>query len=124
MEDSQSFVSDLYQFALGISAGVITTILTTKWLNKEILLTKRLFIQRVAYSSESETWGKIEVLYNGGQSHNLHLITVDFGIWIIQDYCLDQKCFELEMKIAVGIIGLFIAWFTFKKRFFPSQMKK
>ncbi|WP_293302049.1 hypothetical protein [Pedobacter sp. UBA4863] len=77
MEDSQSFISGIYQFILGISAGVITTILTTKWLNKEILLTKRLFIQRVAYSSESETWGKIEVLYNGGQSHNLHLITVE-----------------------------------------------
>jgi hypothetical protein len=57
--------------------GILATIITTKWLQKEIVLTKRLFVQRIAYASESNLWGKIDVLYNGGPCNNLHFVTVE-----------------------------------------------
>jgi len=77
MEDAQNIVKDVIGYAFGLASGIFATIVTTKWLNKEVVLTKRFFVQRTAAASNSNYWGKIDVLYNGSPCNNLHFITVE-----------------------------------------------
>ncbi|WP_133551308.1 hypothetical protein [Pedobacter duraquae] len=77
MEEPKKILTDLVSYIGVFGTGILGTIITTRLLNREVLLTKRIFIQRVAYSSNSATWGKIDVLYNGAPCNNLHLITVE-----------------------------------------------
>jgi len=77
MEESQSIVRETLGYVIAIASGVLGTIITTKWLNKEVVLTKRIFVQKMAASSNSNYWGKIDVLYNDAPCNNLHFVTVE-----------------------------------------------
>ena len=77
MEDIQSIIHGTFGYLGALVSGVIVTIITTKWINKEVVLTKRFFVQRTATSSYSDYWGKIDVLYNDMPCYNLHFITVE-----------------------------------------------
>lgn len=48
MEDIQSIIHGTFGYLGALVSGVIVTIITTKWINKEVVLTKRFFVQRTA----------------------------------------------------------------------------
>lgn len=77
MEETQELIKEFFGYATGLLSGILVTIITSKWLNKEIVLTKRFFVQRTAAASNSDYWGKIDVLYNGSPCNNLHFITAE-----------------------------------------------
>ncbi|WP_419800456.1 hypothetical protein [Mucilaginibacter sp.] len=57
--------------------GGIVFLIKEKYQNRKAIFTKRVWGQQLAFSVQSQDWGDIQILYNGVQSNNLHIISAE-----------------------------------------------
>lgn len=96
-----SGILEILKYVISFFFGGIAFFLKEKYQNRKSILTKRVWGQRLGFSVQSQDWGDIQILYNGQESNNLHVISAEINNTSNKDF--PNLIFEFSVPIGCTI---------------------
>lgn len=100
LSNTQIVIETLKYVGTFIVGGVVFLI-KEKYQNRKAIFTKRIWGQRLAFSMQSQDWGNIQILYNGGPSNNLHILSAEIANTSNNDF--PKLVFEFSVPVGCTI---------------------
>lgn len=94
-ETTNAVTADVLKIVIPFILGVVSTLLFKRKDNKQILLKKRVTIQRLGFTAENQLWGNLKLLYDNVPTNNIHFITIE----ILND--TERDCEDLIFDFAL-----------------------
>lgn len=94
-------VFDILKYVGSFLVGGIVFLIKERYQSRKAIFTKRTWGQRLAFSLQSQDWGNIQILYNGGPSNNLHILSAEISNTSGKDF--PKLTFEFSVPIGCTI---------------------